>query len=72
MRYTLVVKPNAKTTNIKYISENELHVSIKAPPREGKANEELIKTLAKFFKVPQSNVAIKHGTTGRKKIVEIT
>ena len=40
-------------------------------PEKGKANEAVIKLLAKHFKVAKSEVKIVRGMTGRNKVVEI-
>lgn len=71
MRYTVRVKPNAKKTNISTLSSGELIAQVKASPQNGKANDELIKALAQFFKIPQSSIKIKHGASGKKKHIEI-
>jgi uncharacterized protein (TIGR00251 family) len=46
-------------------------VRVKALPREGKANEAVIKLLAEYFRVSRSSVRITSGLSGRNKIVEI-
>jgi uncharacterized protein (TIGR00251 family) len=46
-------------------------VRVKAQPREGKANEAVIKLLAEYFRVTRSSVRITSGLSGRNKIVEI-
>ena len=46
-------------------------VRVKAQPREGKANEAVIKLLAEYFGVSRSSVRITSGLSGRNKIVEI-
>jgi len=46
-------------------------VRVKAQPREGKANEAVIKLLAEHFGVTRSSVRITSGLSGRNKIVEI-
>jgi uncharacterized protein (TIGR00251 family) len=71
MRISVVVKPNAHETKVEKIDEISYCVSVKGVPVEGRANTELIKTLAQYFKVAPSCVEIKKGHTGRKKIVEI-
>ncbi len=71
MKYIITVKPHAKQNKTRRISETELRVEIKAPPRDGKANESLIKMLADFFHISQSQITIKQGASGRKKVVEI-
>ena len=46
-------------------------VRVNAIPEKGKANEAVIKLLAKHFKVAKSQVKIVRGMTGRNKIIEI-
>ena len=46
-------------------------VRVKALPKEGKANEAVIKLLAKYFGVARSSVRITCGLSSRNKIVEI-
>jgi len=46
-------------------------VRVKAQPREGKANEAVIKLVAEYFGVSKSSVRITSGLSGRNKIVEI-
>ncbi len=68
MRYKVEVKLKKdfiRTENDKLI------VGIKAKPQEGKANEELMKKLARHFKVPVSSVRIVSGRTSKRKVVEI-
>lgn len=65
------VKPSSKHQNIKEEPDGSLIVHLKSPPVDGKANEELIKILAKKFDVPKSNIKIKLGLLQRQKIIEI-
>jgi len=50
---------------------NTLMVKVKEPPREGRANQALIKLLAEHFGVPKSQVRILSGFRNRNKVVEI-
>lgn len=49
----------------------ELSVRLKASPVDGKANEALIKLLAKEFGVAKSCISIKTGQTSRHKILQL-
>ncbi len=70
MKVQVKVKPNSKTAEV--IQESDgLVVKVKEPPREGKANQAVIKLLAKYFGVSQSQVKIVAGFRGRSKVVEI-
>lgn len=51
--------------------EQFLKVRLTAPPLEGRANNYLIKFLARCFKVPAQQVIITQGEHGRKKWVRI-
>jgi uncharacterized protein (TIGR00251 family) len=49
-----------------------LKVCITAPPVDGKANEHLIKFIAKQFGVPRSAIELLSGESGRNKRIAIT
>ncbi|MGC9058435.1 MAG: DUF167 domain-containing protein [Candidatus Nanoarchaeia archaeon] len=51
--------------------ESENLVYVKAAAEKNKANIELIKTLAKYYKVSSSQVRIIKGLCSREKIIEI-
>lgn len=48
-----------------------LSTRVRAAPEQGKANEAVIATVAKFLGLPKSSVSIKSGETGRSKILLI-
>lgn len=53
------------------VGGDEIVVGVMSKPRRGKANEELIKKLAKHFGVSSSKVRIVSGFTSRSKVVEL-
>jgi uncharacterized protein (TIGR00251 family) len=65
------VKPNSKNQNLEEEADGSLAVRLKSPPVNGKANEELIRLLAKRFNVPKSGIRIKSGLSSKSKLVEI-
>jgi uncharacterized protein (TIGR00251 family) len=67
----VIVKPNAKKSEITKISETEYRVAVKAPAQEGKANRAVIDLIAESFSVPKSSVTIVRGHSVRKKLIEI-
>lgn len=69
MRVKVCVKPNASRSEVIGYEEDCLVVRVAAPPREGKANKELLKILKKYFKAKK--VEIISGHTSRVKIVEV-
>ena len=68
---TVKVKPRAKDSSITKNAKGELIVKVKSRPVKGAANNELIKLLAYYFKVPVALISIKSGHTGRTKIIQI-
>jgi uncharacterized protein (TIGR00251 family) len=49
--------------------DDAIKIRLAAPAVEGAANKELVKFLAKQFKIPKSAVVFKSGETGKLKIV---
>jgi len=64
------VKPNSKVEEVSQEGDNFV-VKVKEPPKEGKANQAVIKLLAGHFGVSQSQVRILSGFKSRNKVIEI-
>ena len=71
MKIWVRVRPQAKRDELKKTAEGEFTVWLRAPAREGKANEALVGLVADYFSVPKSSVAILQGRTSRRKLLEI-
>ena len=71
MKKIIHIKPNARESGVLSEEGNKLEVAVMAPPVDGKANEELILTLANYFEVAKSSIEIIKGHTSRTKIIEI-
>ncbi len=71
MKIIVIVKPNSKKQEIIKKEEGLLEVRLKTPPVEGKANQELIEALAKYYQLPKKNIIINTGHKSRKKIIKI-
>lgn len=63
------VQPKASKDEFADIQEDRIRIRITAPPVDGKANQHLVKFLAKAFGVAKSKVQIISGETGRNKHV---
>jgi uncharacterized protein len=70
--FNVQVVPRASRSEIIGEHNGALRVRIAAPPADGAANEELIRILARTFKVSQGAIKIMRGHTGRTKRVSIT
>ena len=65
------VKPNSRQPGLEELEDGTWIARTKAPPVEGKANQELVALLARHFGVSKSRVSIKSGAAGRLKVIEI-
>jgi len=65
------VKPRAKVSKVLSVQGSELTVCVAAPPVDGAANEELVRTLAEHFGVPKRSVLIEKGQGSRTKLVRV-
>ena len=63
------VQPNASKTAVVGMYGEELKVSLKTPPVDGKANKELCRFFAAEFDLPASSVQLLSGQTSRRKRV---
>ncbi len=66
------VKPNSKQQSFEAEADGSFKVCLKSPPVDGKANQELIKLLAKKFNVKKSEITIKSGLSAKNKLIEIS
>ena len=71
LTFTVRIVPRASRSEITGEQSGALRVRIAAAPVEGAANQELIKLLAKTFKLPQKAVEIVSGAASKNKIVRI-
>jgi len=70
-RLAVQVSPNAKKSEIILDDGDTLRIRLHAQPIDGKANEALIAFLAKKLRVPKRQINITHGTSAKKKLLEI-
>jgi len=72
MLLTIHATPNAKKTEITgWLDDNTVKIKIAAPPRDGKANQELVRFLAEYYKKSKSSIKIVRGAMTRIKQVEV-
>ncbi len=69
MKIFISVKTNAKQEKVDKMDECHFRVCVKAPPQEGKANEAVLKVLARYFDFPKSKFRILSGLQSRNKVV---
>jgi uncharacterized protein (TIGR00251 family) len=71
MILTLHVQPGARNSQLVGPHGDALKVKIAAPAMDNKANAALVEFLSVTLGIQKSVIAIRHGTAGRRKVVEI-
>ncbi|OGN95679.1 MAG: hypothetical protein A2Z77_07835 [Chloroflexi bacterium RBG_13_51_36] len=70
MKIQVKVKPNSKTEELSPEGDSFI-AKVREPPREGRANQAVIRLLAERYGVPQNQVRILSGFRSRNKVVEV-
>lgn len=65
------VKPNSKEEKLEKVSDNEFILWVKAPAKEGRANEAAVELLSNYFDMAKSRITIIKGHKSKNKIIEI-
>jgi uncharacterized protein (TIGR00251 family) len=65
------VVPRAARNEIVGVEEETLRIRVKAPPVKGKANEALVKLLAKTLGVGKNQIEVVSGHKSRRKTVKV-
>lgn len=71
IQFDLKVVPSAGRVGLQVDKSGTLKCYLKSPPEKGKANQELIKLLAKLLHIGQENISIVSGLTSRNKRMSI-
>lgn len=71
MLLDLLVAPNASRTRVLDEHDGRLKIQLAAPPVDGKANEALVRFVAKALGVSRAQVEIVGGMTSRRKTLRI-
>jgi uncharacterized protein len=71
LRLAVQITPNAKKTEVIGVLDDALKLRLQAQPIEGKANEALVKFIAKSLGVARGAVTITHGQTSKKKLLDV-
>lgn len=71
IRIAVQLAPKAKKTEVVGVVEDLLRIRLQAQPVDGKANDALIRFVAETLRVPKRAVAITHGFTSKRKLLEV-
>jgi uncharacterized protein len=65
------VRPQARASRLEDAGDGTWRAQLKAPPVDGKANDELIALVARHFGVRRADVSIQAGAAARTKRVRV-
>jgi len=71
LRLRVRAKPRAAKSRIAGVRAGLLEVAVAAPPVDGKANAELVRTIARWLGLPPRRVIIVTGEGSRTKLVSL-
>lgn len=67
----VAARPGASKTAVVGLQGEALKVSVAAPPEKGKANDELVRWLAKALGLRRAQVTLARGETSRDKVLRV-
>lgn len=67
MLVQITAKPKKKREYIEQVSPTQYIVAVKEPAEKGRANRAIIRALAEYFSVPQSQIVMVSGQTSKTK-----
>lgn len=71
MKIYIKAKPKSKREYIKKIDDTHYTIAVKEPPIMGRANQAIIKAMAKYFDKPSFQINIISGEKSKQKIISI-
>ena len=71
MKLFASVKPNAKENKVTQINDHHFKISVKAPAKDGKANQAVIELLSHYLDLPKNVFSLLSGTTRKSKVIKV-
>lgn len=70
-RFSVHARPRSKCSRIEGVRGGVLSISVRAVPKDGAANDELIEVLAESLAIPRRSVRLVRGGASRQKVVAV-
>lgn len=68
----VIVRPNSMESKfIAEVTPESIHINLKGPAREGKANSELLKKLSKMLRISSTDIRLVAGHKSKEKTILI-
>ena len=71
MQISITAHPNSKNPRVEKDLFGGLHIYVKEPPLENRANGAVIGALAGYFKVKKYQITLVHGAKSKQKVFSI-
>jgi len=71
MKISVTAKPNHKKAFITQVSPTQYIIAVKEPPKQGQANQAIVKALAEYFSVSRPQIILLSGQTSKIKTFEV-
>lgn len=71
MKLFVHAKPKSKDERVEQIDDTHFIVRVKEAPEGGKANEAVVRVLARHLDVAQSRLSLVRGGSGKQKVLEL-
>ncbi len=71
LRIAVRLSPRARADRLAAAAGGVIRAAVTAPPEDGRANEALLRLLARAWRVPRRNLSIVSGAASRNKVVRI-
>ena len=65
------VQPRASKTRVVGLHDGLLKIGVASPPVDGKANQHVVKFLAKLLKISKSDIVLQSGAQSRRKTLKV-
>ena len=72
MRLAVRLTPRARTERLGGVAAGRVKIAVTAPPAENRANDALLRLLAREWRLPRRDLSIAGGAKNRDKLVHIT
>ena len=72
MKLVIFAHPNSKKPRVEKDLFGNLHIYVKEPPLEGKANQAVRGALSEHLKIPKSQIELVRGEKSKQKVFEIS
>ncbi len=70
--FAVRVRTRASKSGVAGELDGAIKIRLAAPPVDGEANEELVRFLAKLFRVPRQQIALISGQKSKNKLVRVS